>query len=414
MNSRASTFRRRGSVYVMVLGISLLVSVIGIAALTAVRVQLRTSSNANDSEDARLFAQSGVEVARNWINSDPAWRTSRASGATATLTLGKGSVSISMIDPGDGDFTDSPFDSLKLTATGYKGLARQKIQVTLTPVPFAYSCLTAGIVSGGNLTLGGGADFVANGTVASNAGITIASGCTMDANAEAVGTCSGLQYLGSKINGAAPREMPDATVFDYYIANGTAISYAATGGSIDKVLLSPGNNPYGPTNSNGIYVINCAGQNITIKMSRIVGTLVILNCGSGSKTDNNISLEPFLVNHPVLMVKGSMTFEHDAGVLTDSSNRNFNPPGSPYNGVTNATSSDTYPSTIKGLTYISGNVTFKKDGTASGPLVVGGTIASDHDLNLTSSNVYQTNPPPGFFDPPPMKVSTQSWAQAVD
>lgn len=404
---------RRGAAYVMVMTISLLVSVIGVAALTAVRVQIRTASNSNDCEEARSYAQSGLELARNWINSDSSWRTNRTSGSTATLSFGAGSFAISMVDPVDNDFTNSPLDPVKITAVGYKGRAQQQLQVMLTPTPAGYSCLNAAIFSGGSLTVNTGRITATGASVATNSNMAVTG--TLDANAEATGSFAGTSYLGSKTSGVAARRLPDGSAFDYYVRNGTAIPYASIGGAdLNGVLLSPANNPFGTPDPNGIYVIDCGGNTIRVKNCRIVGTLVILNCKNDSTIDNQVNFAPAVANLPTLMVKGTITFQFNTNTLAEAAGKNFNPPGAPYNGVSNTTTTDTYPSIINGLVYVSGNLIMKNNNALGGPLIVGGGLFSDNTITTTYDATYLTNPPPGFFDPPPMKPSSSSWAQTVN
>ena len=46
-------------------------------------------------------------------------------------------------------------------------------------------------------------------------------------------------FYGTTTTGITPRSMPDSTVFDYYIANGTDIPYGSiSSGMIEKVVLS--------------------------------------------------------------------------------------------------------------------------------------------------------------------------------
>jgi hypothetical protein len=406
--------RRRGSAYVLVLGISLLVGVIGVAALTAVRVQIRTAANTSDSEEARIYAQSGVELARLWVNDDVTdWRTKRVSGAPTTLPLGSGTVSVTLTDPVDGDLANSPLDPVLVTATGYKGRARQQVLVTLRPAPIGYSCLNAALTANGAFVTSAGR--VTGWLVATNATMSVTGSAVMDANTEAVGSFTGTAYLGSKTPGVAARKMPDATAFDYYVQNGTAIPYASLAlGELNGVLLSPANNPFGPTNPNGIYVIDCAGNTIYVRNVRVVGTLVILNCKLDSAIDAPVNLSPAVANFPALMVKGSIAFQYGGSALSEAAGKNYNPPGTPDDGVSNLTTTDTYPSIIDGLTYVSGNLTLGNGNALGGPLVVGGTVTSAQNLSLRYDTTYLTNPPPGFFDPPPMKVLAGTWAQGVN
>jgi hypothetical protein len=404
--------RRRGAAYVMVMAISLLVATIGIAALTAVRVQLRTAANSGDAEDARVLAQSGVEWVRAMIYLDPNWRVDYTSGSSATVALGGGSFTAVAMDPLDNDFSNSPYDSVRINVAGYKGRAKQTIQTTLTPNITSNDCLNAAIFAGGAIASSGGT--ISGGLMATNSNVVLSGSAKVDANVEAVGTFSGTAFFASRVSGVPARKSPDATAFDYYIRNGTAINYASTGGNLDRVLLTPGSNPYGATNPNGIYVIDCGGAKITVKDSRIVGTLVLLNVKSDSVLDNKISIEPYVPNFPALMVKGTITFQYDPGFLSETTvARNFNPPGSPYKGLTNLTQSDSYPSGIQGLVYVSGSLSMKSDVTYVAPLIVGGTFNADHNVGTTYDSSFLRNPPPGFFDSP-MKPSASSWAQTVD
>ena len=53
--------RERGSVYILVLGASLLVAAIGVSSLMAVRVQRRAASITADQIQAREMARAGIE-----------------------------------------------------------------------------------------------------------------------------------------------------------------------------------------------------------------------------------------------------------------------------------------------------------------------------------------------------------------
>ena len=395
----------------MVLSISMLVTVIGIGALTAVQIQLRTASNTADAEDARLLAQSGVEWARAVINIDPTWRTTRRNGTVVTMPLGSGSFTVTGTDPVDGDFANSPLDPLQLDVVGYARNARQAIRLTLTPNTTAYTCLNAAMCSAGVASFTSGT--TTGGLIATNANMVVAGSTTkLDTNVEATGTFSGTGYYASKTSGVAARVMPDSTVFDYYIRNGTAIAYVNK--DVQNFVLSPSSNPFGATNPLGIYVIDCAGQTINVKNVRVVGTLVILNPKSDSTVDNQVNFAPAVANYPTLMVQGSITFAYDANTLNEAAGKNYNPPGTPYNGVSNVTTNDTYPSVLNGLVYVSGNLTLKNNNTLGGPLIVGGTVTSANNLIVKYDSTYLINPPPGFFDTPPMKPSASSWAQTVN
>jgi len=117
----------------------MMVTVIGLASLFAVRVQRRSAIVTKDCAEARLCAQSAVELGLYYVSSDSNWRTTWPNGTwVADQPLGNGSFTLEGIDPDDGVLNDSDTDPLVLTGTGQKGLARQKMQVRLVAkVPFA-------------------------------------------------------------------------------------------------------------------------------------------------------------------------------------------------------------------------------------------------------------------------------------
>ncbi|UCD48765.1 MAG: hypothetical protein JSW27_14670, partial [Phycisphaerales bacterium] len=132
---RQERHRSSGSIYLHVLGASLLVTIIGLAALSAVRLQTRATQWAGDAAEARACAVSAVELGLLHVAQDPNWRTTWPHGAWLTdKILGSGLFALEGMDPRDGDLTDSEYEPLILTGTGSKGIARHRTQVTLVPV----------------------------------------------------------------------------------------------------------------------------------------------------------------------------------------------------------------------------------------------------------------------------------------
>src|SRR5678815_2784202 len=72
--------RRRGGVYVAVLGASLFVALIGLTVMATVRSQRRAVDALTNAAAARQYADAGVQLAAQWIASDSNWRSSRVSG----------------------------------------------------------------------------------------------------------------------------------------------------------------------------------------------------------------------------------------------------------------------------------------------------------------------------------------------
>jgi hypothetical protein len=257
-------------------------------------------------------------------------------------------------------------------------------------------------------------------TISANNNV-IASGSEIYAQVEAGNAISGEFYSGKRTVGITPRTMPDGSVFDTYIADGTAINIGAIPSSAGKatiqdVVLSPISNPYGAVvNEDGIYVIDCGGATLMIQNCRIVGTLVLLNPSSSSAVRESVSWEPAVANYPALLVAGTMGFAFASTPLSESARAvNFNPAGAPYGTVEDDDLLDTYPSLIKGLVYVSGDVATSNQCAFNGVVVVGVTLSATGSLDLTYQQTFLGNPPPGFGEAPRMVISPGTWKQAVD
>lgn len=412
--------RRRGSVYVAILGLSILVAVIGLGGIALARAQARTRDLQADTAEARSYALSAVELARTLIAGDATWRTTHANGAWITnQPFGNGKISVSVTNH-NGALNHADTDPVIVVGTGTRGLASQSIQVTLAPALTPYTCMYTSACAGGLMSLGNTTVSGAGSTIASALGISAASGSVYP-DAESPVSVAGTTFYGKTTSLAAPRSMPASTVFDYYTANGTTIPYSAipsgSGGVIFKnILLSPTSNPYGATDPNGIYIVNCANQNVTIDTCRIVGTLVLINPGSSSCIQNNNTWEPAVANLPCLLVQGNFTIKMANSTLNEAgATGNLNPASTPYpfvGGASDTNTTDKFPSAINGLVYVSGNLTTSTN-PCIGSLIVGGAMTCSGTLSLSPNTIYQTNPPPGFRTLA-ISVLSGTWKQLVN
>lgn len=417
---------RRGGIYAAILGVSLVVFTVSLGAIAAVRAQARAANAADHAAHARRLAASGIELARLIISQNANWRSDRPSGKWVTSQpLGAGAFSVEVVNP-FGDLDRSETDPVVITATGAVGAAVQKLRVELEAEVGKPTALRSAIAAGSTITLNSGSTISASGQwLSSNAGIS-ATSATINADAEAVLTCAGSTYNGRLCNGAPARALPSADAFDYYLRRGTAIPVSSlplnTGiRYLQRVLLSPGNNPYGASNPEGIYIIDCNSENLVIQNLRVVGTLVILNPGAASTLQGSVNFEPAVAGLPCIMIRGVLAMRPVTTLLAENTSPavNFNPPGTPYPYLTTPNSSntnmtDTYPSRISGLVYITGNVIL-----ANAPvvdrLIVGGTLTVNANAVVTVSGQtdHFTNPPPGFSTIN-MKVKEGSWARVAD
>jgi hypothetical protein len=408
---------------VLVLGMGTLVSVMVMGVVITNRLNARQVSQGNDALRAEALAESAVEYALAKLAADANWRTTYTNNVESpSVAMAGGTMAFKLVDESTGSLTSNPTNPVRIYGVGKYGKAIKAFSVQAAGKA-GLACLNAAVTTGGTFNLNR-ANFQANGfTLASNSTLSASSsggGTTVNANVEAVGaiTPGAATITGTSTTGVAVRGMPASTVFDYYIANGTSISYSSiSGGIIQNVVLSPASNPYSLlglfTNAKGIYVIDCQNQVLKITHCRIVGTLVILNPGSGSSiglgtssTTDQINWSPAVTGYPCLLVKGNinMAFCSSSGsMLTESSTGvNFNPSGTAYpypGGASNSNTTDSYPSIIDGLVYVSGNVT---DGSQpSYPvldlLVVGGAYDANQDtITFNYTTNYLNAPPPGF------------------
>lgn len=409
---------RRGVVYLFVLATTLLVVVIGFSALV---VAMRRQRNAEDllaAARARQYARAAVELGLQAVYGLPTWRSTLSPGTWINnMDFGDGVASLDANDPVDGDFANTPDDPVVFKATGTSGPATYHLRLLLEVNPRPLDCLEVAAAAANGVAFSYKCVATGSGPVTSNTDM-IAVSATVQVPVEAAGSISGSTYGAGQTAGAPARQMPDATVFDYYISHGTTLQYdnLSSTGTIDKELLSPNNNPFGEPNPEGIYVIDCGGNDITIRNSRIVGTLVLLNTGAGSVIDGAVLIEPAFANYPCLLVQGGITVSLDSSKLEESTfGVNFNPPGTPYNGQQDTDTDDTYNSTLRGIVYTSGTLAVMNISN----VFVGNVVCNKLIVFLNASAVFTydsaayDDPPPGFLDYSHMRPAQGGFTRIV-
>ncbi len=425
MNRPSTTFlkarrhSRSGYLYIAVLITTTLVAMIGLAASSVARLELNLVNQSSDLVQAQALARTAVEEAILRIENDPNWRTAYSNNVEApnpAESVGNGTITFKLVDS-DGNLGDDDSDWVLATGIGRVGDATAAESVRLYPTGTPLTCLEPAICCGGDITPMYGADVHTNQFVSSNGHVDASSsGTSIDGSAEAVGSIQGT-IIGTQTTGITPRVLPGSDVFEYYKDNGTWIDFSAIpSGTIEKSVLSPASNPYGTTtNPEGIYVVDCEGSNLTIRNTRIVGTLVVLNPGTSSYAGWSIRWDPAVPNYPALLVDGNFSLAHSGSDLSEETHStNFNPVGTAYGGEEDGDSSDTYPSDIRGLVFING--TFKNTLGGGNP-INGGLIAQEMTIHTTFTVDYRSTfkdyPPPGFASGNPMRISPGSWKRAT-
>jgi hypothetical protein len=413
----ASAIRNRhraGSVYLYVLASSLLVTILGLGSLAAVRLQMRATRLARDSAAARACAVSAIELGLLQVKQNSAWRTTWSNGTWLdNKELGAGHFTLQGTDPVDGVLSDSAYEPLVLTGIGTCGSARHKAQVVLTPIIKPLAALNTGLCASGLLKTNSGQRLTAVGVLVATNGQLDNDG-TIDGNAEAQSLADPGTVTGTRTVPGTVRPMPDAGVFTDYTSKATSVPNAAT---IQNVVFGPGCNPLGTTDPNGFYVIHTSGHDLTIRNSRIYGTLIIRAAGHNVTVDDAIFMQNYRPDAPVLMVEGNLIIKPSSvtGSLSESAcNTNFNPIGAPYNGATDSDKSDQYPDEIRGLVHVKGNLTLQQTARIVGVVICEGTVTCDGTNTIVYDPSLSANPPKGYTYVEGMKVSPGTWKQVVD
>ena len=132
MTTPTHTSRRRGSVYIAVLGAGMIVIVIGLSALWVARIRGRTTAANQDAISADLCAQSALDLALFRIGADPNWRTTYTHDTwTAEESLGDYTFQFKLVDEADGDLANDPSQPARLYAKAGFGAAVRLYSVLL-------------------------------------------------------------------------------------------------------------------------------------------------------------------------------------------------------------------------------------------------------------------------------------------
>jgi hypothetical protein len=419
---RPSRHHDRGSAYLLILGAAMLVTVIGISSLLVARVEHRAATGAEDRAKARAYAESAIELALLLINGDATWRSKLGNTNWPTdEPIGDGTYTIEVVDVIDGMVATGATDPLVVTAIGMKGQARQKIEVGLFPhdpaAPlelFNYGMLSASgivVLTGQDARADRGAPICTNTSVLNDGTIhgDVEAGSSIVNNGTITGTATTPVPL---------KALPPPWVFDMYREIATPIP---SPGTIDRQVLAPGLNPWGPLNSNGVYFIDAGNTTLTIRYSRIHGTLVIL-CGPTGRVrlEGEVLLHNYHPNMPALIVAGDveMSFTSDVTTLDEQLlGANFNPPGAPFDGVSDGDLIDKYSNEIQGVTHIKGLLRMEATAEVDGIVICESTatVAGDNEFNWVVDHSF--DPPFGYTDTDaasPMMIVPGSWQHVVD
>lgn len=408
---RGRRIRRRGTLYVAVLGVTVIVSMLALSAMHVARLHLKSTLSDGNRHQARLLAASAIEHAIAEFNTNSNWQTDYALDTeypTTPVSAAGGTFTWKLVDTGAAN--------RRLDGIGQVGDTACTLSVDLR-LPVSLDC---GLLAGGDLVLWNFTEsLTVNGApVATNANLENWGEITADVNAQTTsptGTINGMLTVGP-----SPRRLPNPqAVFNYYLANGTVIDPPGAGsGEIKETVLSPTSNPYGTPNADGIYIVDGSLGNLVIRDCRIVGTLIVTDLPTANlvRIQGAVNWEPAYPSFPALMVEGDLELKLSDDKLDESTLTvpNVNPTGNPFRGETDTDENDSYPSSIAGLVYCSGDMLFhgaNQDSTPDiqGLIIVGGECKLQYKVNpvIDYDATLATLRPPGFGSANPPSAEQQ-------
>lgn len=399
MSARANT--TRGVAMVAVVSSLALAAGVAMAGLVIARRLADSGSSLESVAGASAAARGALEAALESAVNAKAWRNA----PSVPTRIGLADISAMAEDPADGDLMDDYDDSVRLTVRATQGEARRMLRALLSPNLKPHASMEYGLCVLGNMT-GTAGSLVTTGRTyvggtLSAPGTVLPVGAT---NGYVIGlSMSAPAAFGAVTAASSPATLPKPTD----IVSGLAVmaTRLTTTSSISGVLLSKSSNPLGGgLSAAGLYVIGTGTENIMIENCRINACLIIeasrLTIGAGVVIDPPAGL-------PALVVIGDARAEGDGARLSEASaGRNFNPLGSPFEGVSDIDQLDSYSAEIEGLVYVSGSFAVNGRLSVNGPVLVRGNVTLSGSLTVRWSSV--ASGPLGFRASPAFTVQRGS------
>ncbi len=387
--SRAAS--RPAFVMVFVLACVAIITMLAVGAIGVNRARLRTAHIANEGGRAQASMQRAFEMGTFLLQADPngfTWRDGTSLTIDDPALAGRPMVQL--VDPDDADLIAGTSSRVRLIASGYDGPASKRIRADFIPDVRPLPALEHALVVTGTRTLL---------VLRSIAGTEYNSTSYHPAD---VVHAPASQFAISGMNGLL---VPGPEVVALWAGKGTLIDIDnIPGRKVEKEVFAPTLNPFGAGNPRGIYVIDCENKRFEIRRSRVLGTLILINLASGS-TIEDVSFEA-LPGQPALLVRGDITMSFgSADVGESSASKNLNPVNAPYLGSTDSDSDDSYPAGVRGIAYVSGNVTMNS-------MVIAGTLIIDGNLGgvgwVTATSMPEPALVEGFQEVTAWRLDTSS------
>lgn len=403
--------QRRGSAYVLAIGVSLILVAVGFSVLTFGRTHTRSIQSANDWDEAGLLAFSAVEYAIRTINNNSSWRSTFPHGVEVpalTHLLGNGQFSAILIDEANGSLTTHGSYPVRIYGVGRVG-DTTRVHSVLAKPSTGLSVMKSAVHAHGLLrVLSDGHLNVSGGPASSNDLLRIDG--YLHGDGQGLLTTGAGITTGNTTLLSLGLPMPHSGVFTMYRDMARAINPPS---NIDGMVLSPGYNPWGAPHPDGLYFINSPSNNVNIADSRVHGTLIIRAPNRTVTIEEAVLLHPARPDYPALIVLGDLELRHrsaDMDLAEADAGVNFNPPGAPYQGISNATFTDTYPNEIQGLIHVIGRLTIAEGARVRGIVICEDRVEIDGAAHVIHDHTLYENAPIGYGIPgSPMRPVPGSW-----
>ena len=382
---------KKASIYIFALAAALvLVSLV--VGLSATIMQFRRNSRTNTEIDrAKIYAELGVRHALYFTSVEPNWRSLLQSGTwLQDIPIDNATYTVTGTDPDDGSLLDGDEFIVELTCTAKINRTQQTLSVLTQNYPS--ELLKYAVAADGLLKISDRVQI--NGNAFTNDSIDKKNADTwIFGNAQAVGIIHEVRNItGIIAPGSDPKSFPDdQAIIDFYLTQSTPIPFQE---HIQKVLITPNSNPYGPTNPDGIYSIDCANQRIEIRDCRIFGTLVLINPKSDSTIGEGMNWQPGKPNLPALIIDGPIEIRTTINLDEDHCDTDFNLPHEPGFDDNN----DIFLNKITGPIFCRGDLTISQRSKIVGPVIVTGALEVKHDAEITADSQFYDQPPKMFMD----------------
>lgn len=377
------TLRRRGSVYIVVLGVITLLSVLGVGALMLAQTARRSAAVVSSMESVSRAAQSGLESAVARLGSDPDWRATliAGDGEIATMPLPGAKARIVAENPSGGPVDPHPWAPIRLRSTAADDRARRIVSVELAPDITPIACTAHALYVAGSVNSSGTCITDGHAYVLGDFSVKGVFDAAMTSVFGSLDDTSGC--VKQPVVADAKIGPPDSFLLQHLLTLSPPIPITKLSNRrITGALIDPRRSTFGQTDSSGVLIIDCEGQDVEIGNCRIVGTLIFLNTAEVRLT-GAIHWEPADPLLPAMVAFGPVRIQTVSTDLRESTiGVNLNPAGSAYRGSEDTDTTDAYASVISGLVYAEGDVEVDNTATFEGTLLIGGGINISGSLRI--------------------------------